>query len=172
MKLETERLEIIPLTAVQLKLWTQDIASLEKELAATYRAEPMEGIFSDIVKNQLQIVQTDPGMYLWRSFWMLIRKADRIIIGSADFKDIPNARGEVEIGYGLGQAYEHNGYMTEAVGAMCFWAFGQTGVQAVIAETETNGDASQRVLRRCGFTQYRRGETLWWIKENGRHKNV
>ncbi|MEY8298927.1 MAG: GNAT family N-acetyltransferase [Emergencia timonensis] len=49
----------------------------------------------------------------------MVRKSDRVVIGSADFKDIPNEAQEVEIGYGLGKDFEHNGYMTEAVQAMC-----------------------------------------------------
>ena len=33
-------------------------------------------------------------------------KTDRIVVGSADFKGLPNAQGEVEIGYGLGKEFE------------------------------------------------------------------
>ena len=38
MKIETERLELIVLSLQQLKLWTNDIAKLEKELGARYKA--------------------------------------------------------------------------------------------------------------------------------------
>ena len=49
MKIETKKLELIPLTSDQLKLWCYDIKSLEKELNCIYKAEPMEGIFFEIV---------------------------------------------------------------------------------------------------------------------------
>lgn len=52
--------------------------------------------------------------------------------------------------------------MTEAVAAMCNWAMQQTGVQHVIAETDLDGLASQRILQRCGFTEYARDTTVWW----------
>jgi len=162
MKLETPRLTLIPLSPRLLRLWALDMEVLEKELACSYMAEPMEGFFLDIVRGQLEITEKDPGNYLWHSFWLLMRTQDRVIVGSADFKDVPNALGEVEIGYGLGAAFEHNGYMTEAVMAMCGWALKQPGVSAVIAETELDGHASQRILGRCGFKEQRRGETLWW----------
>ncbi|WP_154696612.1 GNAT family N-acetyltransferase, partial [Clostridium botulinum] len=96
------------------------------------------------------------------SFFFLIRKEDRVVVGSADFKNIPNEKGEVEIGYGLGKEFEHNGYMTEAVKAMCKWALKQKGVRNVIAETDLAGFASQRILECCGFKKYKQEETIWW----------
>lgn len=162
MKIETERLELVPLSPRQLKLLVENIATLEEELSSIYMAEPMSGFFLDIVKGQLKVTLEDPENYLWHSFWLLIRKNDRIIVGSADFKGIPNKNGEVEIGYGLGRGFEHNGFMTEAVRAMSDWAFNQTGVTAIIAETDADGIASQRILKRCGFELDRQGETLWW----------
>ncbi|MFD3157081.1 GNAT family N-acetyltransferase [Haloimpatiens sp. FM7330] len=164
MTIETERLELIPLTSYQLKLWVEDIYALEKELHCTYKAEPMEGFFLEIVKGQLEITEKDKSNYLWHSFWFLIRKKDRIVVGSADFKDVPNKNGEVEIGYGLGKEFEHNGYMTEAVKAMCNWAMKQEKVSHVIAETDLDGFASQRILQRCGFLEEHREETAWWKK--------
>ncbi len=160
--IETERLELHPLTSHQLKLWVEDISALEKELNCSYEAEPMEGFFLEIVKEQLKITENDTANFVWHSFWLLIRKTDRVVIGSADFKDIPNADNEVEIGYGLGKKFEHNGYMTEAVQAMCKWAMRQENVSHVIAETDLDGFASQRILQRCGLTEVKRDETVWW----------
>ncbi|MBV7275639.1 hypothetical protein I6U48_22325 [Clostridium sp. PL3] len=87
MIIETERLELILLTANQLKLWTEDISALEKELKCTYKAEPMEDIFLEIVKGQYEIIQKDPNNCLWHSFFFLIRKEDRVVVGSADFEN-------------------------------------------------------------------------------------
>ncbi|MDU6334590.1 GNAT family N-acetyltransferase [Clostridium sporogenes] len=162
MLIQTERLELIPLTLNQLKLWIEDIYQLEKELDCSYKAESMEGFFLQIVKGQYEITQRDPNNYLWHSFFFLVRKEDRVVVGSADFKDIPNENGEVEIGYGLGKEFEHNGYMTEAVKAMCGWALKQNGVTSVIAETDLEGLASQKILKRCGFKKDKEEETLWW----------
>ena len=162
MMIQTERLELIPLNPRQLKLWATDVRALEKELACSYQGEPLEGFFLDIVKMQLKVTEKDPQNYLWHSFWLLIRKEDRVVTGSADFKDIPNHDGEVEIGYGLGKAFEHNGYMTEAVNAMCTWALKQNGVSHIIAETELDGFSSQRILACCGFKKYKEGDSCWW----------
>ena len=164
MEIKTERLILHPLTPDELHLWAEDMPALEKKLNVSYRAEPMEGFFLDIVRGQADITDGDPENYIWHTFWLIIRESDRVAVGSADFKDVPDGKGETEIGYGLGAEFEHNGYMTETVSAMCAWAKDQPGVRAVIAETETDNLQSQRILIRCGFEEYDRGETLWWRK--------
>jgi len=160
--LQTERLELVALTPDQLKLWIENLPALEKELNCSYRAEPMEGFFLEIVRGQYEITRNDCDRYMWHSFFFIIRREDRVVVGSADFKDVPNKDGEVEIGYGLGKEYEHNGYMTEAAKAMCAWASEQTGVSTVLAETDLDGFSSHRVLERCGFKRDHEAETLWW----------
>lgn len=123
----------------------------------------MEGHLLEVVKTQTEKAEKNPEEFIWHSFWLLIRKSDRVVVGSADFKDIPNAEQGVEIGYGLGKAFEHNGYMTETVQAMCAWALEQENVSHVIAETHLDGFASQRILQCCGFVKKSQGETIWWI---------
>ena len=162
MKITTDRLDIIALTPEQLTLWTKDIAALEKELGCSYRAEPVEGIFRGIVCGQALRAQKQPECYQWHTFWFIIRRSDGVVVGSVDFKDVPDENGEVEIGYGLGREFEHSGYMTETVGAFCEWGLAQPGVRHIIAETETDNFASQRVLTRCGFAEYARDKTVWW----------
>lgn len=54
--------------------------------------------------------------------------------------------------------------MTEAVQAMCKWALEQENVSCIIAETDIDGFASQRILQRCGFDEKRREESY----SNGR----
>ena len=142
MIIETERLQLIPLLPQQLRAWIEDRPALERELNMTYQAEPLEGIFLEIVKGQLAVTEAHPEDYLCHSFWLIVRKSDRVVVGSADFKDVPDGRQEVEIGYGLGQAFEHQGYMTEAVQAMCDWALAQENVAHILAETEVDGWAS------------------------------
>ncbi len=165
MRIESERLRLLALTARQLQLWVENTPALEDELGCRYGGEPLDGVFLDIVKGQVAKTEADEAHYPYHSFWWIIRKADRMVVGSADFKGVPNADGEVEIGYGLGQAHRHKGYMTEAVHAMCRWALAQPGVTRVIAETERDNPPSQNVLKRCGFSLYEPGKpaaALWW----------
>ncbi len=160
--LETKRLELIPLSAKQLKLWLEDTKALEAELNCTYCGEPLEGFFRHIVQGQIAKTEQDEANYLYHSFWLILRKADRIVVGACDFKDVPNECQEVEIGYGLGRDFEGAGYMTEAIESLCAWALRQESIQSVIAETEGNNPKSENVLKRLGFKPYKQAETNWW----------
>ena len=162
MLISTERLELIPLDARQIRLWLNDLPALEKELNCSYKGEALEGFFLKIVEGQAALTEQNASEYYWHSFWFLVRKSDRVVVGSADFKAGPNEKGEVEIGYGLSKEFEHNGYMTEAVAAMCLWAKAQANVAYVIAETLIDNQPSQNILKRCGFVETKRGESVWW----------
>lgn len=131
MTIETKRLLLCPLSARQMRLWLSDLPALEREWDCHYEGEPVEGTFREIVQQQWKITSMDERNYLFHSFWLLLRKADRTVVGAADFKAPPNARGEVEIGYGLGGAHERRGYMTEAVDALCDWALQREDVESV-----------------------------------------
>lgn len=164
MKIETERLEIRLLNPEHLALWLDDLPRLEQEFTCRYRAEPLAGDFRTIVEIQRDATFADAACPQWHSFWFLIRKTDRTVVGSAIFKDRPDPGGCVEIGYGLGCGFEHNGYMTEAVEALCTWALQQEGVRHITAETDADGFASQRILLKCGFREHSRAETCRWIR--------
>lgn len=164
MTLNTPRLEIRLLDTAQLSLWLHDLPRLEQELNGAYRAEPLKGVFRTIVEGQLAAVTADPANPQWHSFWFILLKTHRTIVGSAVFKDSPDSGGRVEIGYGLGRAFEGHGYMSEAVEVLCGWALRQPGVRHVTAETDADGFASQRLLQRCGFREQSRGATVRWIR--------
>lgn len=169
---ETERLYLLPLREKQIEWWVEDLPRLEKELDCVYKAEPMEGFFKEIVHGQVQKVQEDPANYIYHTFWFLLRKEDRLVVGSSDFKDVPNKEGEIEIGYGLGKEFEHRGYMTEAVEEMCQWGLSQKEVSAILAETEQGNVASENILKRCGFQIYKEEETNWWRRESEKNRTI
>jgi RimJ/RimL family protein N-acetyltransferase len=135
---------------------------LEKELGCKYDAEPVEDEFLNIINGQIKIIENDPINYVYHSFGFIIRKEDKTVVGSMDFKNVPNEKKEVEIGYGLGKKYEHNGYMTESVKAFCEMALMNKKIEIIIAETEKENIASHKVLERCKFKKYK--EEAIWLK--------
>lgn len=160
--LETRRLTLIPLDARRLELWYRDTAALEAELGCVYDAEPPEGPFLVIIKEQLKIIKKNRGSWLWNTFWLLLDREGAVIVGAACFKGVSG--GEAEIGYAAGENHRKKGYITEAVRAMCEWALDQPGIVAITAETETWNSDSHRALARCGFERYDGGtvDTFWW----------
>ena len=158
--INTERLELIPLTARQLGLWVDEPETLENELNC--RHMPAEDFFRDIIRMQIVKAENDPQNEVYHSFWWIVRKSDRVAVGSCGFKNVPGDKGEVEIGYGLTKEYEGAGYMTEAIKAFCDWALARPEVSCVIAETEADNPKSENVLKRVGFVLERQDETNWW----------
>ena len=90
-----------------------------------------------------------PDRWQWYVMWMIDLR-DGTHIGDLCFKGLdPN--GMAEIGYGIREDYQGQGYATEAVNAAVIWALQQPGVTRVEAETEPDNKASRRVLEKCGF---------------------
>ena len=50
------------------------------------------------------------------------------------------------------ETHQKNGFASEAVNGLLKWAFNQSNVKQVIAETLNDGFPSQKVLKNNGFT--------------------
>lgn len=160
--IETERMTLIPLDQNGLRMLLEDMSALEKKLDIQYRGEPIAEHFRWILRGQLTAVINHPDTWYWHTFWLFRRREDGVVMGSACFKNDPKD-GAVEIGYGINSGFEGWGYTTEAVKAMCQWAFVQPGVRKVIAETDKDNIASQRVLQKCGMKRFdETEESYWW----------
>ena len=96
-------------------------------------------------------VQAEPGLSDWTRLFVL--KESRLVIGEAGFKGLPSGDGAVEIGYGVAKSHRGRGLASEAVSAMCTWAFQQPGVRGIKAECLPDNIGSIGVLIRVGFSQ-------------------
>jgi RimJ/RimL family protein N-acetyltransferase len=79
----------------------------------------------------------------------IVERSKGLSIGGIGFKTSPNERGEVEIGYGVCHSYQGRGIATEAVLALI--DFARRGARVVLADTDRDNVASQRVLEKTGF---------------------
>jgi RimJ/RimL family protein N-acetyltransferase len=86
----------------------------------------------------------------WTLGYTLVRAEDGAPVGQCAFKS-PPMDGVVEIAYGVAPEFEGRGYATEAARALVRIAFENSEVQAVIAHTSENTNASSRVLLKAGF---------------------
>ena len=108
-----------------------------------------DDVLQKAYKEMLQGCLDHPEQWVWYAIWIIECK-DGSHIGDLSFKGLYDD-GSVEIGYGIDEAYQGQGYATEAVNAAVMWALQQPGITCVEAETEPNNKASQRVLEKCGF---------------------
>ena len=80
----------------------------------------------------------------------ILKTAYQEMLDGCLFKGIsPN--GSTEIGYGISEEYQGQGYATDAVNAVVAWVLQQHKVCCVEAEAEADNLASIRVLQKCGF---------------------
>ena len=132
--LNTERLRLYPASREQME---GTIASEQDEELKKAYTEMLEGCLRQ------------PDQWNWYAMWM-IEKTNGMHIGDLCFKGLQED-GIAEIGYGILEEYQRQGFAAEAVNAAVMWALQQSGVTRVEAETEPDNQASQRVLEKCGF---------------------
>lgn len=73
------------------------------------------------------------------------------------------------LGYWMGEKFAGQGYMREAVEAVCHSAFQRHDLHRVEAATVTDNVVSQRLLERCGFQ--REGVARSYLKINGQWRD-
>jgi len=87
----------------------------------------------------------------WIHGFALVQRVDNAVVGSCGFKGPPTPNGVVEIAYGVVPEYQGKGYATEAAQALVSYAFSHSRIRVVRAHTLPEGNASTRVLAKCGF---------------------
>jgi RimJ/RimL family protein N-acetyltransferase len=103
---------------------------------------------------------------------LVVDRSQGLVVGGVGFKGGPDGAGAVEIGYGIAVEQRGRGVATGAVRAAAALAR-QQGVRSLVADTEPDNLASQRVLAKVGFSRWeppRRADepapaTLWWRLE-------
>lgn len=116
---------------------------------------PYEGTrdASTMIANAALAGVFDPA---WGAY-AIVRTEDGVAVGGIGFHG-PPSEGSAEIGYDLADSARGNGYATEAARTVCAYALGQAGVDTVVAHTEPDNAASQRVVARAGFRRDGEGE--------------
>ena len=165
-ELTTSRLRIVALSLPQFAMFIAGDSALAADLGAAPPIAPPEGHTLDAMRWLLARATDHPEHHAWYTCWLIARKEDGRVVGSACFKGPPDMAGQVEAGYGIDAAYRLNGYMSEAAGALYAWALLQPGVRAVLAETDRDNLASRRVCERCGMRETgMEGDRVLWRLE-------
>jgi ribosomal-protein-alanine N-acetyltransferase len=164
-RIETKRLTIFPLSYDEQVDYLACDFSLEKKFGLNLMertiSEPLKEVIEQVILPNLK-ENLHNAHYI--STWIMIDKIQKVIVGSFIFKGGPSANGEIEIGYGTEPAFFGKGYMTEAVAGVVLWAENNTEINALIAETEKNNIASQKVLINNNFIQSSTNEEMIWWK--------
>jgi [ribosomal protein S5]-alanine N-acetyltransferase len=100
---------------------------------------------------RLDEIRANPDHRLWGDRVAVTRDSEPRVIGSVIFHGGPDARGSVEVAYGIEEDSQRQGFGHEAVHAAVAWAFGEPHVHIVRASTFTWHAASRRILEKIGF---------------------
>lgn len=148
MKLETERLTIVPV----------DHQFVEKLSPEDYKIH-------GFIKSYLEKLQEDASLLGW-GVWFVIEKETERIVGDIGFKGKP-VNHTVEIGYGIIPSEQGKGYATEAVTGIIDWALSTNLVRKVIAECLEDNIASIKVLEKLGFDRTGTDEKMlkWKLRD-------
>lgn len=162
---KTKRLKILCLDLKDMELLTKGIGEEEFEKRKGLELSKPNEFEKELAKEFYGITLHNEKDRLWFRLWRFINVHDNKKVGGALFKGAPNQNGEVEIGYGIDEEYQGQGYATEAIKETIKWALEQEGVLAVIAETEKDNIPSQKVLQKIGMIKYAETDTafLWRI---------
>jgi RimJ/RimL family protein N-acetyltransferase len=165
--IETARLTLVPLTLDQVALHVADSYQLEETLGLKpgHRkvVEPVLSVITHFTIPRLKDPSLDP---LYHTMWLAIDRQKQQVVAEAKFKGEPDETGAVEIGYGTYPAFQRKGYMSEMVGGLVSWAGKQPGIRRVVADTDVENVASQKVLEKNNFSLFDRIENLlWWQYE-------
>lgn len=167
MKLETERLKLLPLQVHNLALSVENYAEMETDLGTIVTNTMLDEEMKYAMKVRLRKVLEDPENYLWLTNWAVVLKEENRIIGFIMIKGYPNENGEVIVGYGINEKYRRNGYATETLKRLTEWIFENPKALCIIADTEKLNKPSHKVLENLGAIKYKEDDELvWWKIEN------
>ena len=83
--------------------------------------------------------------------WAIVPRELGQPVGSIGAFGYDEATCSIEVGYVLGERWWHQGYMSEALGAVIDYLFGQVGLLRVWAEHDPANPHSGMVMRHCGM---------------------
>ncbi|MBC8079095.1 MAG: GNAT family N-acetyltransferase [Gorillibacterium sp.] len=163
MKIETSRLQLLPLMAEQLALATEDYEQLQKQLNLTITASALDEEMAYAMNVRRRKVLEAPDDFLWLTNWAIISRQVNGIIGFIMLKGCPNAAGEVIVGYGIDERYRRQGYATEGIKALTEWIFQNPQATRILADVEKDNEASHRLMSGLGAFKYKEDdELIWW----------
>jgi GNAT superfamily N-acetyltransferase len=171
--LTSTRLRLIPLTLPQLHLLCQGHGPLEASLGLALSDLDFDGgqglmeeFRAALPSYVIPAVAAHPDEYAWYTHWLVVHQALNLTIGGIGITGLPDAEGQVMLGYFTDKKFENAGFATEALGRLLDWVFLNPAVQSVAADTLTDGLASQRVLQKNGFRLAGPSEDgLRWVRK-------
>ena len=109
----------------------------------------------------------DPDIRLWNGDGSASRE-----LGSVSLFRIDRVQGSAEIGYWTTPAARGRGAATNAVAAVCAWAFDVLGLERIELRHAVANPASSRIATKAGFTLEGRTRSSYVYGDGARHDEL
>ena len=154
--LQSERIQLIPLTPGQVPLLISDQRSLEISLGLNHNILDLdkswiEELNRGITDYTIPRLKENPTEYKWFTTWLIVRRADNVYIGALGANGLPDEKGEVIIGYFVERKYDAQGFATEAAGLFANHLLQDSRLKQVSATVPIGHSASEKVVEKNGF---------------------
>ena len=147
--IETERLILRQFTMDDVvpmyKNWASDP---EVTKYVTWPAHSSTAITAMVMTDWVEAYER-PDCYNWA---ITLKAEGNAPIGNISAVQVMDKIDAVEVGYCMGRAWWGSGIMTEAMGAVIDFFFGQVGANRVCARHDTSNPGSGRVMAKNGMT--------------------
>jgi [ribosomal protein S5]-alanine N-acetyltransferase len=96
-------------------------------------------------------VRDDVTLNRWFIRWIVLKESMEVI-GSISFHAQPNENGMIEIGLGIAEQFQNQGFATESLVVMWNWVCTQPGVETLRYTVSPENTPSQKIIAKFGFT--------------------
>lgn len=146
--IQTERLDLYCLTAEELfELGQNPDVFAERDFENPY--EVLSG--EDLPRaNRVTDVRETPENIRWY-FRMIVDRSRNLGVGGISFHAGPDERGMVEIGLGIAELEQGQGFATEALRGMWDWAARLSEVKFLRYTVDPNNEPSMVIIQKFGF---------------------
>jgi len=154
--LQSERIQLIPLTPEQVPLLISDQQSLEISLGLNHNTIDLDNSWIEemrraITDYTIPKLKENPADYKWFTSWLIIHRTDNRYIGALGANGLPDEKGEVIIGYFVERKYDGQGFATEATGLFADHLLQDSRLKQVAATIPIGHSASEKVVEKNGF---------------------
>ncbi len=163
MKILGDRLELRPLTSLQLQMYIENPIELSRILKLAVDLVDLDEHMKKVYHLKAKRIEETPSSLLYNTYFLIILREERIAIGTIGLKGSPDEAGLVEVGYAIHESYRNKGYMKEALRVYVDWLMKIAEVSGVNACTSNINVASHKVLQASGFESiYKNCDMIVW----------
>lgn len=161
-EIATERLLVITFEAEMMTALLEGTEKLEKLIPYKVPVKYPMDVYKQFFPYKIKRFSQYPEENKWEG--LIIDKENQTVIGDIGYKEGPNEKGEINLGYSILSRYQGKGYATEAALAMVKWGLSQPDVQKITATCSPENLASIRVLEKAGLRQTHKDEKkIYWL---------